>query len=141
MGILRSGPYLISCGGYLVILGKRFADAISLGLKKALAPHHLSTRFLRIDVEHAPFLVTKLGIKVLPCVIAFVDGVSVDRIVGFEGLGYSESTFTTGDLEKRLVGCGVLENERGLGDVKARRGREERGEEVEEDGGDDDEWD
>lgn len=75
----------------------------------ALAAVHLSTRFLRIDVEHAPFLITKLNVKVLPCVIAFVDGVSADRIVGFEGVGYSEDTFKTMDLEDRLVGAGVLE--------------------------------
>ncbi|KAM0796767.1 thioredoxin-like protein, partial [Usnea florida] len=79
------------------------------GHLSALAAAHLSTRFLRIDVEHAPFLVAKLNVKVLPCVIAFVDGVSVDRIVGFEGVGYSEDTFKTADLEKRLLGAGVLE--------------------------------
>lgn len=86
------------------------------GHLSALAPVHLSTRFLRIDVEHAPFLVTKLNVKVLPCVIAFVGGVSADRIVGFEGIGYSEDTFKTVDLEKRLVGAGVLEKEKGAGD-------------------------
>jgi len=81
------------------------------GHLSALAPVHLQTRFLRIDVEHAPFLVEKLKVKVLPCVIAFVDGVGVDRVVGFEGLGYSEDTFKTKDLEVRLIGAGVLEKE------------------------------
>ena len=80
---------------------------------EALAPVHLQTRFLRIDVEHAPFLVTKLNVKVLPCVIAFVDGISLDRIIGFEGLGYHEDTFKTRDLEARLVGCGALEDVKG----------------------------
>lgn len=88
------------------------------GHLSALAPVHLSTRFVRIDVEHAPFLVTKLNVKVLPCVIAFVAGVSADRIVGFEGVGYSEDTFKTGDLEKRLVGAGVLEKVKGAGDAR-----------------------
>ncbi|CAD6586083.1 MAG: hypothetical protein ASARMPREDX12_002196 [Alectoria sarmentosa] len=88
------------------------------GHLSALAPVHLSTRFLRIDVEHAPFLVTKLNVKVLPCVIAFIGGVSADRIVGFEGVRYSEDTFKTGDLEKRLVGAGVLEKEKGAGDAR-----------------------
>ena len=91
------------------------------GHLSALAPVHLSTRFLRIDVEHALFLVTKLNVKVLPCVIAFVDGVSADRIVGFEGVGYSEDTFKTADLEKRLLGAGVLEKEKGIGGVGAAR--------------------
>ena len=91
------------------------------GHLSALAPVHLSTRFLRMDVEHAPFLVAKLKVKVLPCVIAFVDGGSVDRIVGFEGVGYSEDTFKTADLEKRLLGAGVLEREKGVGGVGAAR--------------------
>ncbi|MCJ1458590.1 hypothetical protein MMC28_008963 [Mycoblastus sanguinarius] len=112
------------------------------GHLEALAPVHLHTRFLRMDVEHAPFLVTKLNVKVLPCVIAFVEGVSVDRIVGFEGVGYSEDTFKTGDLERRLVGCGVLERikgiEKGAANGERIRERIEKKEGGEED---DDEWD
>jgi len=113
------------------------------GHLEALAPVHLQTRFLRMDVEHAPFLVAKLGIKVLPCVIAFVDGISVDRVVGFEGLGYSEDTFKTEDLEKRLVECGVLEQMKGVEGVRGHRVWEgERWEaRQDENGDDDDEWD
>lgn len=44
-----------------------------------LAPKYFSTRFFRVFVENVPWLVEKLGIKVLPCVICFVDGVSKDR--------------------------------------------------------------
>jgi hypothetical protein len=55
----------------------------------------------------APFLVTKLKIKILPCVIAFVEGISVDRVIGFDGLGHSEDNFTTGDLEQRLLKAGI----------------------------------
>jgi hypothetical protein len=46
-------------------------------------------------------------VRVLPCVISFVDGVSVDRILGFEGLGNGD-WFTTRDLESRLLRTGVL---------------------------------
>ena len=46
--------------------------------------------------------------QVLPCVIAFVDGISVDRIVGFEGLPRGDD-FTTQQLEHRLVLAGVFE--------------------------------
>ncbi|KAL8965492.1 MAG: hypothetical protein Q9183_003824 [Haloplaca sp. 2 TL-2023] len=77
-----------------------------------LAPLHNETRFLRINVENAPFLVTKLKVQVLPCVIAFRKGVSVDRIIGFEGLGYSEDSFSTKDLETRLLGSGTLVREK-----------------------------
>lgn len=115
------------------------------GHLSALAPVHLSTRFLRIDVEHAPFLVTKLNVKVLPCVIAFIGGVSADRIVGFEGVGYSEDTFKTGDLEKRLVGVGVLEKEKGAGDARLGRVLDQSHEKQSTSGNgdedDDDEWD
>ena len=44
-----------------------------------LAPKYFSTRFFRVFVENVPWLVEKLGIKVLPCVICFVNGVSKDR--------------------------------------------------------------
>lgn len=74
---------------------------------KTLAPAHLQTKFLRVNVENAPFLVTKLKIQVLPCVIAFVDGVGVDRVVGFEGLGFGDD-FKTKDLERRMLTAGVL---------------------------------
>lgn len=62
-----------------------------------------------MNVENAPFLVTKLKIQVLPCVLSFIDGVSVDRIVGFEGLGYTPDSFTTKDLEARLLASGVIQ--------------------------------
>lgn len=50
----------------------------------------------------------KLKVQVLPCVLAFVDGISVDRIVGFEGLARGDA-FTTRQLEQRLLQAGVLE--------------------------------
>jgi len=41
-----------------------------------LAGKHFDTLFLRANVANVPFLVTKLEIKVLPCVVGFVDGLS-----------------------------------------------------------------
>ncbi|KAI9646592.1 hypothetical protein NHQ30_004587 [Ciborinia camelliae] len=100
-----------------------------------LAPKHLDTRFLKIDVENAPFLVTKLNVKILPCVLVFIDGRSIDRIVGFEGLGYTPDTFTTKDLEARLLASGVIKRQATSGtlylDKKAKKQEEE----------DDDDWD
>ena len=46
---------------------------------QTLAPKYFNTRFLRVFVENVPFLVEKLSIKVLPCVICFVQGVTKDR--------------------------------------------------------------
>lgn len=90
-----------------------------------LAARHYEARFVRVAVEDAPFVVERLGVRVLPCVMGFVDGVGVERIVGFEGLGYSAGDVKTGDLEARLLGKGVL--------VRAKVGEED--EEREEDGG------
>ena len=114
------------------------------GHLEPLAGIHLEARFLKIDVEHAPFLVTKLGVKVLPCVIAFMDGISVDRVVGFEGLGYNPDNFETADLERRLVGAGVLEKGTGILGKDVAVGTQRTRREVNkgaDDGDDDDEWD
>jgi len=92
-----------------------------------------------MNVENAPFLVTKLKIQVLPCVLAFVNGVSVDRLVGFEGLGYTPDTFTTKDLEGRLLGSGVIQRAKATTDA----GKVQWGTKVakKDDSEDDDEWD
>jgi thioredoxin-like negative regulator of GroEL len=104
-----------------------------------LAKKHFDTRFLKMEVENAPFLVTKLKIQVLPCVLAFVAGASVDRIVGFEGLGYTQDTFTTKDLEARLLSSGVIQRAKttedaGIGSLGV-------GKIAKEDSDDDDDWD
>lgn len=57
-------------------------DVYVVGLStmpQKLAPKYFSTLFIRVFVENVPWLVERLGIKVLPCVIAFVDGVSKER--------------------------------------------------------------
>ncbi|KAG6831145.1 hypothetical protein H0H92_012570 [Tricholoma furcatifolium] len=74
----------------------------------ALAKKYFSTRFFRVFVENVPWLVERLGIKVLPCVMAFVDGVSKDRLIGFEQLGNSDK-FDTAVLELRLSMCDVIQ--------------------------------
>lgn len=110
------------------------------GHLKVLAEKHLEARFVRVDVGAVPFLVERLKVRVLPCLIGFVGGKSVDRVIGFEGVGRSGDSFRTPELERRLAGCGVLEGlklEKGegvrAGDVRQRaRGRNEE---------DEDEWD
>lgn len=77
-----------------------------------LAGRHYEVRFARVDVRNTPFVVEKLSIRVLPCVIGFKDGVGVDRVVGFEGLGSGgkdgEEGFSIAVLEKRLLFKGLL---------------------------------
>jgi len=90
-----------------------------------------------MNVENAPFLVVKLKVQVLPCVLAFVNGVSVDRIVGFEGLGYTPDTFTTKDLEARLLDSGVLQRAKATGNAAIRFGVKA----PKKDASDDEDWD
>ena len=111
------------------------------GHLERLAPLHFDTRFLRINVENAPFLVTRLKVQVLPCVIAFKNGVSVDRIIGFEGLGYSEDTFSTKDLERRLLSSGVLVREKMMEGQGASDGLGTRKTTAQANDDDDDDWD
>ncbi|CAL1700851.1 unnamed protein product [Somion occarium] len=73
-----------------------------------IAPKYFGTRFIRVFVENVPWLVEKLGVKVLPCVICFIDGVSKARIIGFEDLGNSDD-FETATLEWKLLHIGVIE--------------------------------
>ncbi|KAJ6096803.1 hypothetical protein N7486_007549 [Penicillium sp. IBT 16267x] len=78
-----------------------------------LAARHYEVKFARVDVRNTPFLAEKLSIRVLPCVIGFKDGVGVERVVGFEGLGAggtngTDAGFSVAVLEKRLLYKGVL---------------------------------
>ncbi|BCS28856.1 thioredoxin domain-containing protein [Aspergillus puulaauensis] len=83
---------------------------------RALAARHQDARFARVDVRETPFVVEKLKIRVLPCVIGFTDGVAVERVLGFEGLGSGGSDglegFSTATLEKRLLAKGILSHTR-----------------------------
>ncbi|QLQ82311.1 hypothetical protein HG537_0H00720 [Torulaspora globosa] len=67
-----------------------------------LAQKHLTTSFLRIDVEKCPFLVSKLGIKVLPFVVCYKQGKEVLRIVGFSKLGNNPDHFPLSALAALL---------------------------------------
>ncbi|KAG7034123.1 Thioredoxin domain-containing protein PLP3B, partial [Cucurbita argyrosperma subsp. argyrosperma] len=74
---------------------------------KTLAPKHLDTKFIKLDAENAPFFVTKLGIKTLPCVILFRKGIATDRLVGFQDLG-GKDDFSTRTLEILLAKKGFI---------------------------------
>ena len=78
-----------------------------------LAQKHFETKFIRVDAAKCPFFIEKLAIKMLPCVICFIDGKAVDRIVGFEDFGGNDN-FTTSQFLKRLWQSGVIENETGV---------------------------
>ncbi|XP_057786766.1 thioredoxin domain-containing protein PLP3B [Salvia miltiorrhiza] len=78
---------------------------------KSLAPRHFTTKFVKLDAENAPFFVAKLGIKTLPCVILFRNGVASDRLVGFQDLG-GKDDFPTRKLELFLLKKGIIEEKK-----------------------------
>lgn len=83
---------------------------------RELATQHYDVRFARVDVRNTPFVVEKLKIRVLPCVVGFKDGIAVERVLGFEGLasGGRDGTdgISTATLEKKLLWKGVLTQSR-----------------------------
>ncbi|KAK5065144.1 hypothetical protein LTR84_000980 [Exophiala bonariae] len=73
--------------------------------------HEADVSFARIDVKNAPFVVEKLGVRILPCVIGFVKGVAKGKVTGFEGLcwdGKEGSLNVTRALEEAFVDWTVL---------------------------------
>ncbi|CAO3630794.1 unnamed protein product [Mucor hiemalis] len=75
--------------------------------RNSLAEKYYDTRFIKIEVQNAPFLVEKLQIKVLPCVMAWVNGYAQTKIVGFDDLGNTDG-FATAAIELKLIHAGVL---------------------------------
>ncbi|ODV97898.1 hypothetical protein PACTADRAFT_47734 [Pachysolen tannophilus NRRL Y-2460] len=75
-----------------------------------LSLKHLNVSFLRIDASKAPFLVVKLKIKILPCLVVYRKQVEVFRLVGFEHLTtYNGTTFKIEELEELLYRNGALD--------------------------------
>ncbi|TSL16124.1 Thioredoxin domain-containing protein 9 [Bagarius yarrelli] len=73
-----------------------------------MAKKHLETKFIKLNVEKAPFLSERLRIKVLPTLALVKDGKTRDYIVGFTDLGNTDE-FSTEMLEWRL-GCSDIIN-------------------------------
>ncbi|XP_078204913.1 thioredoxin domain-containing protein 9 isoform X2 [Callithrix jacchus] len=73
-----------------------------------LSKKHLETKFLKLNVEKAPFLCERLHIKVIPTLALVKDGKTQDYVVGFTDLGNTDD-FTTETLEWRL-GCSDILN-------------------------------
>ena len=66
----------------------------------------------RVNVRDASFVVEKLGVRVLPCVVGFVGGVAKGRIVGFEGVafgGRESGMHVTKAIEQTAIGWTVFE--------------------------------
>lgn len=67
--------------------------------------------FARVDVNAVPFVVEKLGVRVLPCVVGFAKGIVKGKIVGFEGICWDskeKDPRVTIALEETLFSWGLL---------------------------------
>ncbi|XP_044222568.1 thioredoxin domain-containing protein 9 isoform X1 [Thunnus albacares] len=73
-----------------------------------LAKKHVETKFVKLNVEKAPFLTERLRIKVIPTLALLIDGKTKDYVVGFTDLGNTDE-FPTEMLEWRL-GCADVIN-------------------------------
>ncbi|KAF7215555.1 thioredoxin domain-containing protein 9 [Nothobranchius furzeri] len=73
-----------------------------------LAKKHVETKFIKLDVEKAPFLTERLRIKVIPTLALLLNGKTKDYVVGFSDLGNTDE-FSTEMLEWRL-GCADVIN-------------------------------
>jgi hypothetical protein len=80
--------------------------------------------------QDAPFFTVKLGIRVLPAVVVFKNGVSVDRVVGFDQLG-GKDDFSTASLEAKLRAADVVSSSKA---AAARRATGEEDSDEEEEG-------
>jgi len=91
-----------------------------------IAKKHIESRIMKLDAEKCPFFIAKLQVQMLPTIISFIDGVAVDRIIGFEELG-GQDEFPTLVLTRRLIEGGCLSaldrKERGEIKISKKNGR------------------
>lgn len=69
------------------------------------------TAFAQVDVSDVPFVVEKLGVRVLPCVVGFARGIVKGRVTGFEGICWDNQerdTRVSKALEETLFSWGLL---------------------------------
>jgi len=88
-----------------------------------IARQHVEAKFVYLNAEMAPFFIKKLQVQVLPTIIIFIDGVAVDRIVGFEDLG-ARDDFPQIAMTRRLIRSGALKalNKAEKGQINIKRG-------------------
>jgi len=73
-----------------------------------LARKHIETKFVKLNVDRAPFMVERLHIKILPTIALLIDNIVKDKIIGFTDLG-NHDEFSTEILEWRLGKGGVID--------------------------------
>ncbi|KAI9603102.1 hypothetical protein H4Q26_002414 [Puccinia striiformis f. sp. tritici PST-130] len=61
-----------------------------------LSSTYFSTRFLSVDVANVPWLVERLQVKVLPCVVGFLNGLLKDEVTMGAAQAHQRSGFSSG---------------------------------------------
>ena len=93
---------------------------------KLLCQQFPQTQFLSINAEKTPFFVERLGVRTLPTLCIFLDGILKDKQLGFDGLSGDE--FLTWELAARLSQSGVIENPKEkIKDKTLMKGQRKRG--------------
>uniref|UniRef100_A0A7R9WL53 Phosducin domain-containing protein n=1 Tax=Craspedostauros australis TaxID=1486917 RepID=A0A7R9WL53_9STRA len=94
----------------------RFCDIFHAHLSK-LAPRHVGTRFVKINVENcenqgggASFLVERLHVVVMPTLVLVKDRNAFHQLEGFDEMGGSDK-FPASELERVLAAHGMLADE------------------------------
>jgi hypothetical protein len=75
---------------------------------EVLARKHIETKFVKLNVDRAPFMTERLHIKTLPTLTLMIDNIVKDKIIGFTDLG-NHDDFSTDTLEWRLGRSGVID--------------------------------
>lgn len=78
-----------------------------------MATKHLNVKFVKIDAQKAPFFVAKLQVRVMPTLLLFRDGKTVERLLGFQDLAPNPckpNEFPTARLEQWLSRAGAIEH-------------------------------
>lgn len=65
----------------------------------------------------------------------------MDRVIGFEGVGYNPDMVTAKDLESRLLKAGVLTRAKELNGASSNIGQRQQNGHKNDEGEDDDDWD
>lgn len=79
-----------------------------LALLERVAATHPDVDVAQIDAASAPFLVTRLGVKVLPLVVGYIQGKERCRLVGFDTGTNPGDSLSYQELEAYLVRWGMV---------------------------------
>ncbi|CAF1163375.1 unnamed protein product [Rotaria sordida] len=102
-------------GEYEDLPGEKELFDITKKSEQILARKHIETKFVKLNVDRAPFITERLHIKTLPTIALLIDNIVKDKIIGFTDLG-NHDEFSTEILEWRLGRGGAIDYK---GDLKS----------------------